>query len=341
VKRLLLALPLAALGAAWFYFLVLPWPVLLRWRDPGPTAFMKQRLAQARADGDTLELRHEWVPLDDIAASLRRAVIVAEDGNFAEHDGVDWHALREELNYGGDADFSFLDPADLRALVGAVRYYYENRDEIRGRSTITQQLAKNLYFSADRSALRKLEEFVVARRLERFLTKDRILELYLNVAEWGPGVFGAGAAATHYFDRPAAELTRDQAAALAATLPHPLTSNPAHRPGRMNWRKDLILARMGGTGRVETVPLAPEPVEITPPNVDLQIDTLPPDTAGPSQDTTRPGTDTVPLPVDTVPLPIDTVPPPIDTVPPPADTLPPPVGAVPPSVRTGPARSRA
>lgn len=257
VKRLLIAVPLAVVGALWFYWIVLPWPVLLRLRDPDTTALMRQRVADARSEGEELEIRREWVPLDRVSGRLQRAVIVAEDGRFRDHSGVDWGALREEFRYRGDEDFSWFDSADLRALLGSARYYLANRDKVRGRSTITQQLAKNLYFSTDRSPLRKLEELVVARRLELFLSKDRILELYLNLVEWGPGVFGAEAAAQHYFSRSAADLSADQAAALAATLPHPLTSNPKNRPGRMQWRKGLILSRMGRTGPVQTVPLDP------------------------------------------------------------------------------------
>jgi monofunctional glycosyltransferase len=302
--RWILALPLALVGAALFYWLSLPWPILLRWRDPGTTAFMERRIAEARPDGEELELHHEWVPLDDMASSLRRAVVVAEDGNFERHQGIDWGALAEELHYEGDDDFSPLDPSDLRAALGAIRYYVANRAEVRGRSTITQQLAKNLYFSSDRSLFRKFDEFIVARRLERFLSKDRILELYLNVAEWGPGIFGAEAAAQVYFDEPAADLSRWQAASLAATLPHPLTSNPNHRPGRMAWRRDLILARMGGSGPVRTVPLAAEPEaveievpEIAPPTLGRDTaDTAvasPPDTVVPPTDTLRPPPDTI------------------------------------------------
>lgn len=304
LKRLLIATPLAIIGAAWFFWIALPWPVLLRFREPGTTALMRQRVAEARAAGEDLEIRREWVPLDRISRRLRRAVIVAEDGRFQEHNGIDWYALREEFRYRGDDDFSWLDAGDLRALLGSARYYLQNRDKVRGRSTITQQLAKNLYFSTARSPLRKFEEFIVARRLEAFLSKDRILELYLNVVEWGPGVFGAEAAARHYFSRSAADLTADQAAALAATLPHPLTSNPQRRPGRMEWRKALILARMGGSGPVQTVPLDPEPAESDteapigepiPPVPDVPADTPAPpaDTAAP-----RPPPDTLP---DTLP----------------------------------------
>ena len=259
-KRWALLVPLALAGAAWFYLIILPWPVLLRWREPGRTSLMELRLDQARERDEPFELRREWVPLDRLSPNLRRAVILAEDGNFFEHRGIDWEALGEELNYRADGDFSWFDTRDLGALRNAIAYYLKNRSEVRGRSTITQQVAKNLYFSADRSVLRKAEELIVARRLEFFLSKDRILEIYLNIAEWGPGLFGAEAAARQYFDRSAARLTAYQAASLAATLPHPLTSNPDRRPGRMAWRRDLILRLMGAGGTVPTVPLAPPPL---------------------------------------------------------------------------------
>lgn len=251
-RRLLLIAPLALAGALWFWWLTLPWPFLLRWGQPDHSAFMATRL---RNGDDDYAIQRRWVPLDSISLNLQRAVIVAEDGNFLEHDGIDWSALREEFRYRGDAEFSWFDSGDVRALGSAFRYYLAHRDDVKGRSTITQQLAKNLFFGENRSPVRKIEEFIVARRLELFLSKRRILEIYLNVAEWGPGVFGAEAAARHYYRRSAARLTRDQAAALAATLPHPLTSNPKHRPGSMNWRKRMILGRMNRAGAVPTVPL--------------------------------------------------------------------------------------
>lgn len=300
-KRLLIALPLALLGAAWFYWISIPWPVRLRTHDPQTTAVMRQRVAEASSRGEDLTIRHDWVPLDRISPRLQRAVIAAEDGRFHQHDGIDWGALREEFRYEGDDDFSIFDAGDRRALLASFRYYRENRDRIRGRSTITQQVAKNLYYSTERSTVRKLEEFVVARRLERFLSKDRILEIYLNIVELGPGIFGAEAAARHYFGRSAADLTADQAAALAATLPHPLSSNPGHNPGRMEWRKRLILGRMGGSGPVETVPLETETQSVprdesTP--LGAPVDTIPP--AGADPDVPPPDTATAP---DTVPLP--------------------------------------
>jgi monofunctional glycosyltransferase len=294
LARLILAVPLALVGATWFYFLALPWPFTVRSGDPAPSARMRERAATAERDGRAFTLRHEFVPLDRISSRLQRAVIVAEDGQFFQHAGIDWDALREEFRYQGDADFSILDAADRRALLDSWRYYRANRDRIRGRSTITQQVAKNLYFSNTRSPVRKIEELIVARRLERHLGKDRILEIYLNIAEWGPGIFGAEAAARHYFGTSAASLTAAQAAALAATLPHPLTSNPAHRPGRMQWRQQMILSRMGGSGAVQTVPLEAE-TGSAPADDPLPRGALPPDTTPP------PLPDTLATPPDTLP----------------------------------------
>jgi monofunctional biosynthetic peptidoglycan transglycosylase len=145
-------------------------------------------------------------------------IIIAEDSRFKTHHGIDFLELREAWASGSH----------------------------RGASTITQQLAKNLYLSPFRSVLRKLKEAVTAVRLELALPKERIMELYLNVAEWGPGVWGADAASRSYYGVPASRLSNAQAAALAATLPHPRTSNPAYKPSRMLSRRDLILARYYG-----------------------------------------------------------------------------------------------
>jgi monofunctional glycosyltransferase len=244
-RRLLIASPLAFAGALWFWWIILPWPILLTVHAPARSSFMRMRVHQAKQADETLEMRHTYVPLDRISRNLQRAVILAEDGRFADHHGIDWEALGEELHYRSDGDFSIFDPRDLGATFKAIRYYIANRDDVRGRSTITQQLAKNLYFSSSRSMLRKFEEFIVAQRLELFLSKDRILELYLDFAEFGPGIFGAEAAAKYYYGRSAANLTLDQAVSLAATLPQPLSANPKTRPGRLQWRKDLIYGRMG------------------------------------------------------------------------------------------------
>jgi monofunctional glycosyltransferase len=228
------------------------------------------------------------VPLDELPEVLVRAVLVAEDDRFREHGGVDWEALAEEARYGGPLPPRPWVAEDRAALMDAVRHVRENRDAVRGRSTLTQQLARNLYLSEDRSLIRKGQEFILARRLEFFLPKDRILELYLNVVEFGPGIFGVEAASQAYFDRSAREVTAYQAASLAGTLPHPLTSNPATSPGRMAWRRERILARLGGGPPVPPAPPDIQPVELpdslpagAPPlPVDsLQADSIPPDSA--------------------------------------------------------------
>ena len=143
-KRLLIALPLALAGALWFWFLTVPWPLRLRTHTPESTAFMRMREAEARADGTTLDIAYDPVALDEIAPAMIDAVIVAEDGRFREHDGIDWLAIAEEVNWSGDDDFSWASFSDLRSLVAAIRYYRDNSEKIRGRSTITQQLAKNM-----------------------------------------------------------------------------------------------------------------------------------------------------------------------------------------------------
>lgn len=158
------------------------------------------------------------VPLPHIAPSVQRMVIIGEDSRFRTHWGIDLVELREAARAGMH----------------------------RGASTITQQLAKNLYLSTSRNPLRKVKEAVTAVRLEGALSKDRILELYLNVAELGPGVWGVDAASRSYFGVSAADLSDEQAAALAATLPFPRSSNPARNPSRMLARRDVILARYRG-----------------------------------------------------------------------------------------------
>jgi monofunctional glycosyltransferase len=270
---LLALLPLVAVG---LWLLFLPWPMDLRERNPERTAFMEHRLKEARAEGRDLTIRHHWVPLGSISPNLRRAVLAAEDDRFYRHGGIDWRALAEEVQYRGDTTFSWWSRDDRQALREALRYYWANRDEVKGRSTITQQLAKNLYFTPERSILRKVNEAVVTLRLERFLTKDRIFEIYLNVAEWGPGIFGAEAAAQAYYERGAGELTLRQAAALAATLPHPLSSNPSHRPASMAWRRERLLERL------RSPPPSPPDVPIPElPDPDVPL----PDTLGAGGDT--------------------------------------------------------
>lgn len=296
-------------------WLLHPWPVALRWVNPTTTAYLDYRTAQASERGEGLDVQWSWIPLDSVTPALVRAVLVAEDDRFHEHRGVDWEALAEEVRYEGEIPPRLGAEEDRAALRASIEYVREYRDEVRGRSTLTQQLARNLYLSPDRAFVRKGQELILARRLEFFLSKDRILELYLNVAELGPGIFGVESAAQAYFDRSAANLSREQAAALAATLPHPLSSNPAQNPARMQWRQGLILGRMGG-GAPPVPPAAPVPEDVEEPRIEVEGLPVPePDTL-PTLD--LPGA----ADPDTVPIDPDTLPPNPDTLPPDPDTLP-------------------
>lgn len=248
MNRFVLALPLAVLAAVWAWYLLLPWPVLLRWRDPGRTAVMSERVEQAESRGEPLELRRTWVPLDRISPQLRRAVIAAEDGRFREHNGIDWIAIGEEVDYRGDGDFSWLDPRDAGAVLGSIRYYLGHRDEVRGRSTITQQVAKNLFLWPGHSYLRKGLEAGLALTLELVWPKRRILEVYLNVAEMGEGVFGVEAASRRYFGKPALQLTREEAALLAAVLPNPRRFRVDRPSSYVRQRQAWILKQMDQLG---------------------------------------------------------------------------------------------
>jgi len=162
-------------------------------------------------------------------------VIIAEDSRFRTHHGVDLAEVADALHLN-----------DARGFWPVVRETWRHRDRLRGASTLTQQLAKNLYLSPSRSPFRKVKEAATALRLEAALPKDRILELYLNVVEWGPGIWGVDAASHAYFGVLPSRLTDEQAAELAATLPHPRSSNPTFRPERMLARRNLILARYRG-----------------------------------------------------------------------------------------------
>lgn len=296
IRTLLAGIPKAALllaAAGLLVWVLHPWPFLLRWEDPDTTAYIQHRERAARAAGEPFELQWSWVPLEEMPSNLTRAVLIGEDHRFRDHGGVDWEALAEEVRYRGPIPPNPFSTEDREALRGAVDYVRENRDQVRGRSTLTQQLARNLYLSPERSFVRKAQELLIARRLEFFLSKDRILELYLNVVELGPGVFGVEAASQAYFGVSARQLSAAQAATLAATLPHPLTSNPVHAPGRMAWRRDLILQRLHGPPPDQPLP---DPVEVAPP---VLPEPGPPEPLLPPDTTSRP--DTV-SPPDTVSL---------------------------------------
>jgi len=212
---LVLAFVLAQL---WFFGNIL----YLSHYDPGSTAFMEKRLETLRAKKPGAQLRRTWVPYERISAQLKRAVVAAEDAKFLDHEGFDWEAIQKAMTKN-----------EQRGKVVA------------GASTISQQLAKNLFLSGERSWLRKGQEAIITWMMERTLSKRRILELYLNVAEWGEGVFGAEAAARYHFGAPASALGPEQAAYLAAVLPSPRRYERARVTPYIAGRVDTILARMG------------------------------------------------------------------------------------------------
>ncbi|HEX6644205.1 MAG TPA: biosynthetic peptidoglycan transglycosylase, partial [Gemmatimonadales bacterium] len=226
-RRILIAA--AAATALFVLWLLAVWPPPLWYRThfPRETAFMRMR-------GGPADYRP--VPLDSISPHLPRAVLIGEDHRYWTHHGIDFVEVRRALGYPRDA-FSWTSGRDLRDLSRALGGIWTKRDELRGASTISQQLAKNLYLSPSRNPLRKVKEAVTAYRLELALGKRRLLELYVNTAELGDGIWGVEAASRAYYGRSALRLTRNQAAALAGTLPFPLASNPALDPGRMRWRQ--------------------------------------------------------------------------------------------------------
>lgn len=189
--------------------------------------------------------RYHPVPLDSIAPSMGAAAMAGEDQRFRDHHGIDWVNLRRALGYPRD-DFTWSSRRDRADLGRALEHAWARRSRLRGASTITQQLAKNLYLSPSRNPLRKVKEAVTAWRLEGALSKDRILELYLNTVELGPEVWGVDAASRKYFGHPARALTLVESAELAGALPFPLRSNPGYRPARMLHREALILRHLRG-----------------------------------------------------------------------------------------------
>ena len=246
MKRLLLAL-LALAGAYGFYVaLGLPSPsavrVLAR-TNPDTTALMRQRAEEARRAGRSPRRQQAWVPLGRMSRHLIRAVLASEDQKFFGHDGVDWEAIQKSVD--------------------------EDRKKgrfVRGGSTITQQLAKNLFFSTHKTITRKLRELVVARWMEQELSKRRILELYLNVIEWGDGIYGAEAAARRWFGKSAADLDEQEAAGLAAMIPNPRRINPradAARFARAQRRVLRLMGREGADGgQADRLGAEPEPEEV-------------------------------------------------------------------------------
>ena len=191
--------------------------------DPQSTAFQRSEAWRVATQKDALRWRQQWVPYDNISSNLKRAVIASEDDGFANHDGVDWDALEKAWEKNARAEERAAKAEARIAARPAAKSPAKpaKTPKIIGGSTITQQLAKNLFLSGERTFLRKGQEFALALLLEAVLSKERILEIYLNNVEWGEGVFGAEAAAQHYFRKSAAQLGTYEAARLAVMLPRP------------------------------------------------------------------------------------------------------------------------
>ena len=220
---------LAALAFWWS----LPDVRSLRLKNPTSTAFIDLRRRQAAEAGKSFALEWTWRPLARISPLLQRAVLHSEDAKFFQHEGVDWEAVQKTAEKN-----------------------WQDKSMSRGGSTITQQVAKNLYLSPERSLVRKARELFIAWRLEEALGKDRILEIYLNVAEWGDGIFGAEAAARHYYGRSAASLTADQAARLAVALPNPFKRSPRTRSRVLDRKAARIVRALHRGGLVSEGQLA-------------------------------------------------------------------------------------
>lgn len=203
--------------------------------DPQSTAFQRSE-AWRLATNSTLRWRQQWVPYDEISNNLKRAVIASEDDDFINHDGVEWEAIEQAWERNAKAEEAAEKRAEKNLPSRPVK--------IRGGSTITQQLAKNLLLSGERTLLRKGQELVLTFALERLLNKQRILEIYLNNVEWGAGVFGAEAAARHYFKKSAAQLSPYEAARLAVMLPRPRYFEKVPRSSYLNHRANVIVGRM-------------------------------------------------------------------------------------------------
>jgi len=297
MKRILLIVFVAIILFAGYEWITFPDVSALATNAPTTTAFMEQRKAELRAAGKSDAIEYRWVPYARISPYLRRGVLVAEDDTFYEHGGVDVDALQE-----------------------AIRKDWEKKKVTHGGSTITQQLAKNLYLSPSRNPLRKVKEYFIARSLENHLSKKRILELYLNVVEMGERVYGAEAAAQHYFHTSAAGLSPSQAALLAGCLPNPRLMNPGAPNKRLRFRQRMVLSRMRRWGYLfekevltekKPAPAAPATeTTATTETTDTALQQTPPtDTATPEV----PPTETAPTDTAQTTTETETAPPPTTT----------------------------
>ncbi len=244
----LVAIVAASTLALWLLFNWVTWPDVAAFRteDPETTAFIERYRAQRRAEGASDAVSWRPVPYDEISVNLKRAVVASEDTEFFFHDGFSSHEVKE-------------------ALKKAIR----EREAPRGASTITQQVAKNLWLSPSRSLTRKFREAMLTRQLEKHLSKQRILDLHLNIAEFGPGIYGAEAASRHYFGIPASALSPRQGAMLAAGLPRPRSWNPGSDSEYYRANVERILGVQAQLEFLDTFigPSAPGGLSVRPPEV--------------------------------------------------------------------------
>ena len=273
ILKVVLALPAIAFAIGAYLYLSIPDVRVLRTKNPETTAFIELRAREAAARGEKPRRVQRWVPYSRFAPHLIRAVLLTEDAAFWSHDGLDYQQIKESMEVN-----------------------LERGEFARGASTITQQLAKNLYLSPSKNPLRKVRELLIARRLESELSKQRILELYLNVIEWGNGIYGAEAAARTYFRKPASQLTESESALLAAAIANPRVMNPGNPSARLRRRQQMVMGRMGA---------------VEPPPVIVSAPSLPPPAAATESSEPIPPVPTLP-PAEGVPmtLPGQVVPPP-------------------------------
>lgn len=225
LKRVLLVFLCLVVGLMLYtaYFLLsLPQVDDLKHKNPEITAIMEQRIKEAAEKGETLHIRQQWVPFDAIPQLLKDTVRISEDAGFYYHQGIDYYELKE-----------------------AIKRNLKEGKKARGGSTITQQLAKNLFLSTEKSYSRKAKEFVLAKKLESHLSKDRIFSLYLNVIELGKGIFGVEAASRYYFKKSVGQLNLSEMVRLVSVIPKPLKVNPLSNSSRyLKWRANLLLDRL-------------------------------------------------------------------------------------------------
>jgi len=265
IARAIFGVVAIGFGIAVYGYLTLPDVRPLATTNPSTTAFIQIRADEARSQGRTPRQVQRWITYRRISPHLKRAVLVAEDAAFWQHDGIDYDELQKSI----EVDWA-------------------RGQLVRGASTITQQLAKNLFLSPSRNPARKLRELIITRRLEAELQKARILELYLNVIEWGDGIYGIEAAAHNYFGQSASALNPTASALLAGAIVNPRLLNPAHPTARLLRRQQMILKRMGavtppaelvsskssGSSSVGEYSVPPEAASEALPNV---LPTVPPD----------------------------------------------------------------